>query len=389
MPEHPHQGCGVGAGCALTHNGCMDAPARNAPTAHPWHTGIAEADRGSDTLRYRGVALDELVDRVPFAHVWGLLVADDLTVTPPPAENFPLPIRTGDIRVDIQSALAQLGPVWGFRPLHDIELRQARDQLARASSMAMSFVAQSARGTERPVVPQREVDRAGDIVERFLIRWRGEPEPDQVAALGAYFVAAAEHGLSPSTVTARVIASTGADVAACLSGAVGAISGPLHGGAPSRALRMIERVAGGADPVREVTRVLDAGGRLMGFGHRVYRREDPRARLLREVCRRLGSPLFEAALALEGAALDQLEQRHPQRPIGTNMEFWAAVLLAGADVPPTMFPALFACARTAGWSAHILEQAGRRGVLRPVADYVGHPARPLQDVPSWSAMMGS
>lgn len=367
----------------------MDALTRNAPTAHPWHTAIAEADRSSDMLRYRGVSLDELVDRVPFAHVWGLLVADDLRLTPPPAENFPLPVRTGDIRVDMQSALAQLGPVWGFRPLHDIDLPQARDQLARASSMAMSFVAQSARGSERPVVPQRQVDRSDDIVERFLIRWRGESEPDHLAALGAYFVSAAEHGLSASTVTARVIASTGADVAACLSGAVGAISGPLHGGAPSRALRMIGAVAGGADPVREVGRVLDAGGRLMGFGHRVYRREDPRARLLREVCRRLGSPLFDAASALEGAALAQLEERHPDRRLGTNMEFWAAVLLDGAGVPPAMFPALFACARTAGWSAHIVEQAGHGGVLRPVAEYVGHPARPLREVPSWSAMMGS
>ena len=367
----------------------MGAMERIPPTALPWQTAVAEADGEADMLRYRGVPLDELVGQVPFGPVWGLLVADDFAVTPPPAERFPLPAHTGDVRADVQSALALLAPVWGFRPLHDITLAQARDQLARASSMALSFVAQSARGNDVPVVPQREVDRSHDIVERFLIRWRGDPDPRDVAALSAYFVAAAEHGMSPSTVTARVIASTGADVAACLSGAVGAISGPLHGGAPARAMHMMERIAAGADPGREVARQLDAGHRLMGFGHTVYRREDPRARLLRATCRRLGSPLCEAAEALEAAALAALAQRHPEHRIATNMELWAAVLLHGAGVPTPLFAALFTCARTAGWSAHILEQAGHVGMRRPVAQYVGPAARPARSVPGWSAMMGA
>ena len=157
----------------------------------------------------------------------------------PPAEPFPIPVHSGDVRVDVQSALTMLAPAWGFRPLLDISEDDARDDLSRASVMALSFVAQSARGIGLPMVPQREIDKAGSIVERFMIRWRGDPDPRHTRAVDAYFASAAEHGMNASTFTARVIASTGADVAAALSGAVGAMSGPLHGGAPSRVLAMI------------------------------------------------------------------------------------------------------------------------------------------------------
>ena len=137
-------------------------------------------------------------------------------------------------------------------PLIDISDEQARDDLARASVMALSFVAQSARGVGRPPVPQREVDRAASIPERFLIRWRGEADPDHVKAIDAYWISAAEHGMNASTFTARVVASTGADVAAALSAAVGALSGPLHGGAPARVLKMLDDVerVGDADALR-------------------------------------------------------------------------------------------------------------------------------------------
>src|SRR4051812_35621702 len=264
-----------------------------------FETEIAEPDKEGGALRYRGVDITDLVGRVSFGNVWGLLVDNELNPGLPPAEPFPLPVHTGDVRVDVQSALAQLAPIWGFRPLLDIDAAQARDDLARASVMALSFVAQSARGLDVPMVPQREVDKGRTIVERFMIRWRGEPDPRHVEAVDAYWVSAAEHGMNASTFTARVIASTGADVAACLSGAVGAMSGPLHGGAPSRVLHMMEGVERTGDASAYVRGVLDRGERLMGFGHRVYRAEDPRARTLRATCQRLGAPRFEVAAALE------------------------------------------------------------------------------------------
>src|SRR5262249_31062310 len=143
--------------------------------------------------------------------------------------------------------------------------------------MALSFVAQSARGAGQPPVPQEEVDQGRSIPERFLIRWRGEANPDHVKAIDAYWISAAEHGMNASTFAARVIASTGADCAAALSGAVGALSGPLHGGAPSRVLKMLEEVESTADPDRCGSDALDRGWRLIGVGRRIYGAEGTRA----------------------------------------------------------------------------------------------------------------
>ncbi|GAA2779448.1 hypothetical protein GCM10020219_058680 [Nonomuraea dietziae] len=188
--------------------------------------------------------------------------------------------------------------------------------------MALSFVAQSARGLGLPMVPQSRVDEAATITERFMVRWRGEPDPKHVKAIDAYWTSAAEHGMNASTFTARVIASTGADVAAALSGAVGAMSGPLHGGAPARVLHMIEGVEKLGDAKKYVQSELDAGNRLMGFGHRVYRAEDPRARVLRRTAKELDAPRYEVAAALEKAALEELHARKPDRVLATNVEYW-------------------------------------------------------------------
>jgi citrate synthase len=343
-------------------------------------TEIAEPDREGGALRYRGVDIEELVGRVPFEHVWGLLVDGTLEPGLPPAEPHPLSIRSGDPRVDVQSALAMLGPQWGFGQLIDISDEEARDNLARASVMALSFVAQSARGIGVPPVSQREVDRATSIPERFLIRWRGEADPRHVQAIDAYWNSAAEHGMNASTFTARVVASTGADVAAALSAAVGALSGPLHGGAPSRVLKMLDDVAASGDAERYVKDVLDSGQRLMGFGHRVYRAEDPRARVLRRTARQIGAPRVEVAEALEKAALAELQARRPDRVLATNVEFWSAVVLDFAEVPASLFTSMFTCARTAGWSAHIMEQKREGRLIRPTAKYVGPAPRPLSDL---------
>src|SRR3954466_5210624 len=229
-------------------------------------TEIAEPDKEGGALRYRGVDIEDLVGVVPFEHVWGLLVDGTLEPGLPPAEPWPLTVRSGDPRVDVQSCLAMLGPEWGMRALIDIDDDQARSDLARASVMALSFVPQSARGTGAPPVPQRVVDEASSIPERFLIRWRGEANPDHVKAIDAYWISAAEHGMNASTFTARVIASTGADCAAALSGAVGALSGgrgavgppsgPLHGGAPPRVLTMLDDVEREGDADRYVKNLL-------------------------------------------------------------------------------------------------------------------------------------
>jgi citrate synthase len=217
-------------------------------------------------------------------------------------------------------------------------------------------------------------------------RWRGEPDPRHVKAVDAYFISAAEHGLNASTFTARIVASTGADAAACISSAIGALSGPLHGGAPSRVLHMLEEVERSGDPVGYVKAVLDRGERLMGFGHRVYRAEDPRARVLRRTARELSAPRFDVAEALEKAALEELHNRRPDRVLATNVEFWSAVVLDFAEVPSHMFTSMFTCARVAGWSAHILEQKKLERLVRPAARYVGPSPRKPHDVEGWDSI---
>ena len=351
-----------------------------------FRTEIAEPDRDGGALRYRGVDIEDLVGRVSFGNVWALLVDGRFGPGLPPAESFPIPVHTGDVRVDVQAALAMVAPIWGYEPLLDITEEQAREQLARASVMALSYAAQSARGIGRPAVPQARIDQCRTVTERFLTRWRGEPDPAHVKALDAYWVSAAEHGLNASTFTARVIASTGADVAAALSGAIGAMSGPLHGGAPARVLPMIDEVERTGDAHAVVAGILDRGDRLMGFGHRVYRAEDPRARVLRRTCLELGAERYEVAAALEQAALKELRERRPDRAIETNVEFWAAVILDFAQVPPHMMPAMFTCARTAGWSAHVLEQKRTGRLVRPSATYIGPAPRQPEDVEGWASI---
>jgi citrate synthase len=347
-----------------------------------FETEIAEPDKEGSALRYRGVDINELVGVVPYEQVWGLLV--DGTIEPGLAPDEPLAVlvHSGDIRVDVQSSLAMLTPYWGLGQLLDIDDRQARQDLAKASAMSLSFVAQAARGLGQPVVPEHRVDEAKTIAERFLVRWRGEPDPIHVRAVDAYWVTAAEHGMNASTFTARVVASTGADVGACLSAAVGALSGPLHGGAPARVLTMLDEVERAGDAGRWVKSAMDRGDRLMGFGHRVYRAEDPRARVLRRIAKELESPRYEVAAALEQAALEELAARRPDRALRTNVEFWSAVVLDHAQVPPEMFTPMFACARVAGWSAHILEQKRTGRLIRPTARYVGPRATtpPAQDM---------
>jgi citrate synthase len=242
----------------------------------------------------------------------------------------------------------------------------------------MAIVAQSARvkdGHEDPV-PKEVVAKGATAAEKFLLRWRGEADPRHVTAIDTYWICTAEHGLNASTFTARVVASTGADCGAAMSAAVGALSGPLHGGAPARVLPMLDAAAEAGDPERYVRELLDRGERIMGFGHRVYRAEDPRARLLRRTAHELGSPRVETAEALEHAALEELRRRKPDRVLATNVEFWSAVVLDVAEIPPPLTPAMFACARVAGWSAHILEQRRTGRLIRPSARYVGPTSRP-------------
>ena len=345
-------------------------------------TEIAEPDRDGGQLSYRGVDIEELVGHYPYENVWGLLVDDDLSSTMPDPEPYEPAGLTGNAPADLQAETARLAGEWGLGKLNEISDDQAREDLGRLSAQMMTIVARSARVADgkTDTVPEEVVAEGKTAAEKFLLRWRGEADPDHVKAIDTYWICTAEHGLNASTFTARVVASTGADCGAALSAAVGGLSGPLHGGAPARVLPMLDEVAATSDPEGYVKDILDRRGKIMGFGHRVYRAEDPRSRVLKRAAEELGSPRFEVAEALEEVALAELQRRKPDYVIATNVEFYSAVVLDVAEIPPDLTPAMFACSRVAGWAAHILEEKRTGRLIRPSAEYVGPRSRSLESV---------
>jgi citrate synthase len=347
-------------------------------------TKIAEPDREGGSLRYRGVDIEELVGHYPYERVWGLLVDDDLDSVMPEPEPYEPALLTGNAPADVQAETARLSGEWGLGKLNEISDEQAREDLGRLSAQMMSIVAQSARVADgkQDLVADEVVGQGQTAAERFLLRWRGEADPRHVKAIDTYWICTAEHGLNASTFTARVVASTGADCGAALSSAVGGLSGPLHGGAPAYVKPMLEEVAASGDAETWVRERLESGKRIMGFGHRVYRAEDPRSRLLKRVAKEINAPNIEIAEELEQVALAALREKSPDRPLETNVEYYSAVVLDSAEIPPPLAPAMFACSRVAGWSAHILEQKRTGRLFRPSARYVGPGARSASSVGS-------
>lgn len=237
--------------------------------------------------------------------------------------------------------------------------------------------------TERPVVPP---DPSLGYAANYLTMLFGEaPAPERVRALETYLNTTVDHGFNASTFTARVIASTRSDMASAVLGALGALKGPLHGGAPGPALEMVFELRAAAERTGEplaalteahVRRVIAAGGRIMGFGHRVYRVRDPRADVLGRALERMfpaagESPLYDDARVVERVVLRVLAQEKPHRALATNVELYTALLLHALELPVPVFTPTFAVARVGGWTAHVLEQAREDRLIRPHAAYVG------------------
>ncbi|MFI1620869.1 citrate synthase/methylcitrate synthase [Streptomyces lydicus] len=278
----------------------------------------------------------------------------------------------------LRTALSLFGASVGFRPLYDIDAdRRRADALAVCAAVPTLLTAlhRLGRGLQ-PVEPRADLGHAAN----YLYMLTGEePEPAQVRAIEAYLISTIDHGFNASTFTARVITSTGADLAACLVGAVGALSGPLHGGAPSRALDMLDAI-GTPDRIDGWIRDRVLGGdRIMGFGHSVYRTEDPRSRMLRGIAEEFGGPLVEFAVQVETRVEELLAELKPGRELHTNVELYAGVVMELCGLPREMFTPTFCAARVVGWSANVLEQAEDSKIIRPAARYVGPP--PPQPLP--------
>ncbi|MFJ8954868.1 citrate synthase/methylcitrate synthase [Streptomyces sp. NPDC102381] len=339
---------------------------------------------------YRQYSAVELAETRGFEDVWHLMLHGEL----PGAERsaafaletaaqrglpedvraaLPAIARAGAVSgplAGLRTALSLFGASRGFRPVYDIDPDRRRADAVAATAVVPTMLTALHRLGEglEPVEPREDLSYAAN----YLYMLTGsEPDPAHARAIEQYLISTIDHGFNASTFTGRVIASTGADVVASLVGAVGALSGPLHGGAPSRALDTLDAI-GTPDRIdswiRE--RVL-AGERIMGFGHPVYRTEDPRSRMLRGIAERFGGPLVDFAVQVERQVEAILAELKPGRELHTNVEFYAGVAMELCGLPRTMFTPTFAAARVVGWSANILEQAEDSKIIRPAARYVG------------------
>ncbi len=205
-----------------------------------------------------------------------------------------------------------------------------------------------------------------------------ESSPELVHALNTYLVLLADHGMNASTFVARVIASTDSDLASCLVGAIGALKGPAHGGAPSAVMDQLEQIGTAENAERWMRAARKEKVRFMGFGHRIYRTYDPRAKILKELCARLNPTFYELASKVEETALQILHEEHPERPQATNVEFYSAGVLQAIGLPKEYFPPTFAVSRASGWTAHVLEQSANNRLIRPQSEYIGpEPRKPI------------
>ncbi len=344
-------------------------------------TALSKVDGERGRLLYRGYRIGDLVERGTYSAVANLLWTGDWS----PDHRLPTgPIS--DTVLDIfhalprttkpMDALRTAVSAWGAS--HDLPWPPTVDQARVLTSFAPSALAAFARMREGldPIQP----DPTLDLVGGFLYQLTGQrPDLATARALDAYFIVGAEHGFNASTFTARVITSTRSDIASAVAGAIGTMKGPLHGGAPSEVVDQLAKVGSVEHAEEWVRGALDRGERLMGFGHRVYRAYDPRAAALRKVAEGMEHKpdWLQLAIQVEDVALRVLAERHPERAIKTNVEFYAAPVLMGVGLTPDLFPATFSLARHAGWTAHVLEQSADNRLIRPDVRYIGPAERDL------------
>ncbi|MFN0090731.1 MAG: citrate/2-methylcitrate synthase [Acidimicrobiales bacterium] len=315
---------------------------------------------------YRGTSAVELARRASFEEAAALVL--DESGAPALGERG-LPPAVAELvgRLDLRSGLSALGAAIGARPLVDIDPAQRRADAVRLISALPTLVASIHH--RRPAEPRPELGHAANYL---WMTTGAEPKAELVRALETYLVLTIDHGFNASTFTARVIASCGADLGACVVGAFGALSGPRHGALQTRVLDMLDAIG---EPERAegwLRAQIAGGGRLLGFGHAVYRAPDPRAALLREVLAAVAPERARLVEQVERAGLELLAGRR----LVTNVDLYAAPLLEACGLPRPLLAATFAVSRVVGWCAHALEQAAEPKIIRPAAYYVGRPPTP-------------
>jgi citrate synthase len=362
----------------------------------PGLAGVIAADTAIGDVRgeegfyhYRQYSAVDLAAQRSFEDVWHLMVYGELP-GPAAAREFeaemaglrdlppglaaligPLARQSSPLDV-LRSAFSILGGDAHWAPSMDISPEELRREGLLAAALAPTILAAAWRIAEgdEPIAPRPDLGHAANYL--WMLTGQ-EADARHVRALEQYLITTIDHGFNSSTFTARVITSTGADMAAALVGAVGALSGPLHGGAPSRALAMLDAIGKPEAAEKWIRDAVIAGERIMGFGHRVYKTDDPRSLFMREVALRLGGDLPAFAVEVERTVVEVLAELKPGRHLYTNVEFYAGVVMHAVGIPRQMFTPTFAASRTIGWVANILEQAAHNRLIRPAARYVGPP----------------
>jgi citrate synthase len=344
-------------------------------------TSLSYIDGAAGRLLYRGYRIGDLVERGTYAAVANLLwtgewdASQRLPTAPVPAPVLEV-LRAMPKDAKPMDALRTAVSAWGAT--QDLPWPPTVEQARALTAFSPSALAAFARlrSGKEPIDPDPDLD----LTAGFLYQSSGErPDEGTARALDAYFIVGAEHSFNASTFTARVITSTRSDIASAVAGAIGTMKGPLHGGAPSEVVDQLAEV-GSADKAEQWIRdTLARGERLMGFGHRVYRAYDPRAAALRKVAESMEHKpdWLQLAIEVEDVALRILAEKHPERAIKTNVEYYAAPVLQGVGLSPDLFPATFSLSRHAGWTAHALEQAANNRLIRPDVNYVGPEERDL------------
>jgi citrate synthase len=347
-------------------------------------TRLSRVDGEAGKLTIAGYAVEDLAPNATFEEVAYLLLHGRL---PDPAENARFTRQLAARRVLSSAALDVLRAAAesGTRPMDGLRMAAPLLSLGREENPLDDAIAAIAafptlvgtyrrlRSGERPVPVRSDLGHAAHYLHQLS---GDEPSEERARALETYLITVSDHGLNASTFAARVIVSTRSDVISAITGAVGALKGPLHGGAPGPALDMVLEI-GSAERAEAVIRdKLDRGERLMGFGHRVYRVRDPRADVLAAAAERFyvrggDARLYDLARKVEATALRLLRERRPDRRLDTNVEFYTALLLHGLGLPAELFTPTFAVGRVAGWSAHCLEQLRDGRLIRPQSEYIG------------------
>jgi citrate synthase len=351
-------------------------------------TSIGDVDGDAGYFHYRQYDATELARHRRLEEVWYLIVNGSLP-EPDALERFtraigearvvpgavldalPALVAGGSSPMDVlRAAITLAAHHLGATPTIDGLITDHERVALRLTAMAPAIVAATSRLRSglAPIEPDPTLGHAADYLRMVTGMM---PQPELARAVEQYLLLTIDHGFNASTFTARVITSTGADVAAAFAGALAALSGPLHGGAPSRALDALDAIAAVGDPRQWAEQELAAGRRIMGFGHAVYRTPDPRSALLRELATALGGATASAALAAEPVIVNVLRQHHPQRVLEANVELYAGVVMDRCGLPRELFTPTFAISRMIGWSAHVAEQIADGKLIRPSARYIG------------------